>query len=215
MRTIIVFLISFSLINTICAQESEDLVYDQDNDNIKTLFGNQRIVHGGYGALTFGYSEINNLNAASFGGRGAWIIGHWFAIGIGGTGFINDITYNAAEDLYTNLTGGYGGLVMEPILLPWFPVHVSLPVLIGAGGIANVTSVGTGNNYEPPAYVDDAASFFIIEPGAELELNFIKHFRLSLGVSYRFTDEIILRTVPVSYPLNGWTGTLTLKFGKF
>ncbi len=57
-------------------------------------------------------------------------------MGFGGTGFINDISYNNAENQYTNLTGGYGGLLLEPIILPWFPVHVSLPILFGAGGIA-------------------------------------------------------------------------------
>jgi hypothetical protein len=215
MRAIFTLLVSFSLINLISAQENGDVVYDQDNDNIRTLFGNERITNGGYGAFTFGYSEINNLSAVSIGGRGAWIIGHWFAIGVGGTGFINDINYNNAQGQYTNITGGYGGLILEPIILPWIPVHISLPVLFGAGGIANVISEGTGDVYEPPSYVEDATSFFIIEPGAELELNLIKHFRLAAGVSYRLTNEILLYNVPEAYPLDGWIVNVTLKFGKF
>jgi hypothetical protein len=221
MRAIIIFLMSCSLVNFISAQENKDLVYDDKQDDIQTLFGNHSIVHGGYGAITFAYSEIDHFNAASIGGRGAWIIGHWFAIGIGGTGFINDINYNTAEDQYTNLTGGYGGLLLEPIIIPTFPVHISLPVLAGAGGIAYVTSHGIAEVYEPPTYVEDATSFFIVEPGAELELNFLKHIRIALGITYRFTSEIILNDVPgVSppidhYPLNGWTGTVALKFGRF
>jgi hypothetical protein len=215
MRAIIIFLMSFFLINFISAQENKDLVYDEEQNDIQTLFGNHSTVHGGYGAITVAYSEIDNLNAASIGARGAWIIGHWFAVGIGGTGFINDINYNSAEDQYTNITGGYGGLLLEPIILPWFPLHLSLPVLLGAGGIANVTSEGTGENYEPPSYIEDATSFFIVEPGAEVELNLIRHFRLALGVTYRFTNEITLHNLPGNYPLNGWTGSVALKFGKF
>lgn len=221
MKTIIIFLMSFFLINFLSAQENTDLVYDEEQGNIRTLFGNHSAVHGGYGAITFGYSQIEDQNAASLGGRGAWIIGHWFAIGIGGTGFISDINYNSAEDQYTNLTGGYGGLIVEPIIIPTFPVHISLPVLVGAGGIAYVTSHGISDYYEPPTYVDDATSFFIVEPGAELELNFLKHVRLAFGISYRFTNEIILYDIegdnPLNsaYPLNGWTASVALKFGRF
>jgi hypothetical protein len=215
MRAIIFFLMSFFLVNNISAQENKDLVYKEDEDDIQTLFGNQKIVHGGYGALTFAFSEINDLNAASFGARGAWIIGHWFAVGIAGTGFINDINYNNALDQYTNLTGGYGGLLLEPIILPMFPIHITFPVLVGAGGIAYVTRSDVGDFYEPPNYVDDATSFFIVEPGAEIELNFFRHIRVGLGASYRFTDEIFLQEVITAFPLNGLTWTASLKFGKF
>lgn len=221
MRTIIILLMSFSLVSFISAQENADLVYDKGNDDIQTLFGDHNIVHGGYGAFTFAYSTIDNQNAASFGGRGAWIIGHWFAIGIGGTGFINDVIYNSVLDQYTNLTGGYGGLLLEPIILPRFPVHISLPVLVGGGGMAYVTGNDVNDYWEPPTFVDDATSFFIVEPGAELELNILRYFRVAFGVTYRFTDKIVLRDqegnnpLESAYPLNGWTGTVSLKFGKF
>ncbi len=56
----------------------------------------------------------------------------------------------------------------------------------------------------PPPYIDDATSFFIVEPCAELEINLIKYFRLSLGISYRFTSEISLFDVSSTFPLNGW-----------
>jgi hypothetical protein len=214
MRTIMIFVIAFSLLNMISAQESKDLVYEKKQDNIKTLFGDQTIVHGGYGAFTFGYSEIENLSTVVMGGRGAWIIGHWFALGAGGTGFINDIRYNSMLDENVNLAGGYGGLVLEPIILPWFPVHITFPVLFGAGGIAYVTSYGSNNTYDPPTWVEDAASFVILEPGAELEFNVIRFFRLSLGISYRLTTEINLYDTS-TFPLNGWSGNVALKFGKF
>jgi len=214
MRTIMIILISFSLINKISAQDTVDLIYDREEDEIMTLFGHHNVVHGGYGALTFGYSEIENLNGVTIGGRGAWIIGHWFAMGIAGTGFINDIQYNSFEDQYTNLTGGYGGLLLEPIILPWFPVHISIPILFGAGGIAYVISNSSGEAWETPSFVEDATSFVILEPGAELELNLVRYFRLSLGVSYRLTTEINLYNTS-TFPINGWSGNITLKFGKF
>ena len=209
-----IFVIGFSLLSIISAQESEDLVYEKKQNDIKTLFGEENIVHGGYGAFTFGYSEVENLSTVVMGGRGAWIIGHWFALGAGGTGFINDIRYNSQLDQNVNLAGGYGGLLLEPIILPWFPVHISIPVLFGAGGIAYVTSYGSVDMYEPPTWVEDATSFVILEPGAELELNIVRFFRLAVGVSYRFTTEIDLYDTS-TFPLNGWSGNVALKFGKF
>jgi hypothetical protein len=214
MRALMISVMIFSLLNAISAQENEDLVYKKNQDEIKTLFGDQKITHGGYGAFTFGYSEIENLDAIIMGGRGAWIIGHWFALGFGGTGFINDIRYNGSLDQNVNLAGGYGGLLMEPIILPWFPVHISLPVLFGAGGIAYITSNVTNDLYEAPTWVEDATSFIILEPGAELEFNIVRYFRLSLGISYRFTSTINLYDTS-TVPLNGWSGNVTLKFGKF
>lgn len=220
MRVIMILVFSFSLLNIISAQENADLVYDNEQKEIRTLFGDRRIVHGGYGAFTFGYSEIENLSAFSAGGRGAWIIGHWFAMGFGGTGFINDISYNDRLNQNVNLSGGYGGLLLEPIILPWFPVHISIPVLFGAGGIAYITSNESYAEYEPPTWIEDATSFLILEPGAELEFNIIKYLRLSFGISYRLTTEIILDEDIIqdnisTYPLAGLSGNISLKFGRF
>jgi len=216
MKTILIILISFSILNFISAQGNEDsvIVKQPKQNEIKTLFGDEDVSNGGYGAFTIGYSEIENLDAIIIGGRGAWIIGHWFALGFGGAGFFNDIHYDNTLDQNVNLSGGYGGLLMEPIILPWFPVHISLPVLFGAGGIAYVTGYETDMNDMPPANVEDATSFVILEPGAELEINIVKFFRLSLGASYRFTSVINLYDTS-TFPLNGWAGNITLKFGKF
>jgi hypothetical protein len=214
MRTIFILTIALSLLNNLYAQESEDLVFEKKQTEIKTLFGDENVSSGGYGAFTLGYTEIENLNAILIGGRGAWIIGHWFALGFGGTGFINDMHYNASLDRNVNLSGGYGGLLLEPILIPWFPVHISVPVLFGAGGIAYISGYEYTDEYDDPAWVEDATSFLIIEPGAELEFNIVRFFRLSFGMSYRFTSAINLYDTG-TYPLNGWSGNLTLKFGKF
>lgn len=214
MRTILILLISFSLLSILSGQGNEDLVFEKRQSEVKTLFGDHDVANGGYGAFTIGYSEIENQDAVMIGGRGAWIIGHWFALGFGGTGFINDIHYNSSIGRNVNLSGGYGGLLLEPIILPWFPVHISLPVLLGAGGIAYVSGIEFNDDYENPAWVEDATSFIILEPGAELEFNIVRFFRLSFGMSYRFTSVINLYDTG-TYPLNGWTGNVTLKFGKF
>ena len=101
------------------------LAYGQeDNNEFKTLFGDKHISHGGYGAITVNYSQIDNKDAIMIGGRGAWIIGHGFALGFAGTGFLNDYHYSDALHSNVNLAGGYGGILLEPIIFPKFPVHI-------------------------------------------------------------------------------------------
>jgi len=192
----------------------QDEGFYDDNDDVKTLFGNGYISHGGYGSFSVGYSEIDNKDALTMGARGAWVIGHWFALGFAGNGFLNDYHFDPGSSRNVNLSGGYGGLLMEPILLPRFPIHISLPVVIGVGGLAYTTSNAYTDWFEPNYYTEDATSFVIVEPGVELEFNVVRFFRVAVGAYYRYTSNITLMNTPGDV-LNGYSGAVTLKFGKF
>jgi hypothetical protein len=196
--------------------------YSQENkkdstkraDEIKTIFGNKKVSHGGYGALTIGYSLIDGQDAFITGGRGSWVIGHSFALGLGGIGFANDLYINNSPGSQKySLEGGYGGLILEPILLPKFPVHLSFPILLGAGGVAYINSQ-YNDNFNNDFYVEDSDAFLVAEPGIEIEMNLLKFVRLAVGASYRFTSDVHLALKP-SNVLNGYNATFTLKFGKF
>lgn len=104
------------------------------NNDMQTILGRHES-HGGYGAFSIGYSLIDDRSAVLFGGRFAWIAGHSMAFGFGGTGFINEFRYDPIADRDIAMAGGYGGLYIEPILMPKYPVHLSFPVLFAAGGI--------------------------------------------------------------------------------
>ena len=194
-------------------------VFGQDegfygDDDVKTLFGNGYVSHGGYGSFSVGYSEIDAKDALTMGARGAWVIGHWFALGFAGNGFLNDYHYDRGLSRNVNLSGGYGGLLMEPIMLPRFPVHISFPVVIGVGGIAYTTSYTYSEWSDPEYFVEDATSFLVLEPGVELEFNVVRFFRIAIGGYYRYTSDISLINTPPDV-LNGYSGGITLKFGKF
>jgi hypothetical protein len=172
--------------------------------------------NGGYGAFSIGYTTISNRDAILIGGRGEWVIGHSFGLGVGGYGFVNDPVYNSLDQLNYSLAGGYGGLIMEPIIMGWFPVHLSFPILVGAGGVAN-TSYSTDWN-DPyqywDGYVEDASAFFVAEASVELEINLVRFFRVALFGSYRYTSDIIMTNAP-SNALRGWSAGMTFKFGSF
>ena len=203
-------LIFFSL--TLKSQDPEFEYYK--NKEIKTLLGRNRS-GGAYGSFTMGYSMIDNKNAVLVGGRLSWIASHSIGIGIGGTGFLNEFHYEPSIDRDVFLTGGYGGIYIEPILLPRSPVHLSFPVLLGAGGISYVSNDPDINNH----LIEDSELFLLIEPSAELELNLTRHFRLAFGVSYRFPTpfNVGISGTPSANAeaLKGKSYMVTFKFGKF
>jgi len=200
---------------------------NKSSEEYRTLFSSDKITHGGYGAVLFNYSKIDGKDAFLAGMRGMWIMNHGIAIGVGGYGFVNDLKYEnpagtSPEDYF--LAGGYGGLVIEPIVGAKHPVHVSFPVLIGAGGVAYIRDYWNTYPQYPDEYnyyTEDAAAYFVLEPGVELEFNMVKFFRIGLGAYYRYTSNITLNAwdgaeyTDISPDLKGFSFGLSLKFGKF
>lgn len=195
------------------------------DDQIKTLLSDSTQI-GGYVGLSLDYNYIDNREGLLIGGRAGWTIGHMLSIGVAGSGFFTEAK---PSDMYFgggvyNYGGGYGGIFIEPIVLPKFPVHLSFPVILGFGKINyydDLFAQQYDNEYER---IIDTDSYFIAQPGVELELNVFKNFRLALALNYRFTSAIDLID-PVSsapnariapqYPLNTLNAGVCFKFGVF
>lgn len=103
------------------------------------------------------------------------------------------------------LSNAYGGLKLEFTPNPDAKVHVSFPLLIGAG-IAQVDSVNgqherdhdyhQGNGL-PEIERDDydnhdgnELNYFVIQPGVNVEVNLIRYAKLFAGVSYRIVPTV-------------------------
>ncbi len=204
---LLVSLIAFS-------QEPEPEFQYYKNREMKTLLGHDR-GGGGYCSFSTGYSIINHMDAILFGGRFSWMASHSMGIGLGATGFMNEFHYEPSIDRDVFLTGGYGGLYVEPILLPRFPVHLSFPVLLGFGGISFISKERDFNEN----FLEDSQAFLIIEPAAEVELNLTRFLRLAVGASYRWPTPFDVG-LPGSYSidvesLRTMSYMVTLKLGKF
>ena len=199
------FILIFIGLGVLCASAQENT-----DNQISTIFSKNRS-NGGYGALSFGYTQIDGKDAFLMGARGSWIINHSFAIGLGGTSFINDVNYHnwRNNDLDYNLAGGYGGLYLEPILAHRLPVHISVPILFGVGAVAQV------EDHRDWTYDDTRSDVFLVfEPAVELEFNMTRHFRLAGTIGYRFTSKIDMANTN-SDVMEGANIGLILKFGKF
>lgn len=191
-------------------------VINSNSSQIHTLTGPGRNV-GFYFGFHSEYSQIAGYDAFGAGGTFAMIANHGLAIGFSGKGFFSE-PYEKVLGSNTSYsyTGGYGGFLIEPILFPKFPVHISFPILLGAGGIARSTLL---NYYYPYDYTDmlveDAEAFLVAEPGMELEFNITRWMRMGLGASYRFTSNLESNSSYETNPMNGFTGGFSLKLGKF
>ena len=181
---------------------------------------------GGYGAFSVGYTEVNGLPAFQMGLSAEWVIGHSLGLGIAGRGFTSDFT-PVGEDFYA-MSGGYGGLIIEPIVLGWLPVHVAFPVLIGGGGMASYVTTADLWDYDNiDPYFGEYTVFFVGEVGMEIEFNLVKFFRLAMFGTYRWTPVLNMKSMygleepsPEGYTvsgdaLNGWSAGVRLKFGSF
>ncbi len=201
--------------------EGAEIEKEKDQDEVQTIFRDRSKGH--YTGFTFNYVEIEEQHGMQFGLRGGWIAGHGLAVGLGGKLFFNE---SKEDDYYLpaetgNFIGGYGGLLIEPIILPRFPVHIAFPVLAGVGGIAY--------SYEEwefrDSFVEDSDFFLVIEPGVEVEFNILRHFRIAIGAYYTLTSDIQLEyaeTFPgvdsrIAPPnvIRGFNMGVTMKFGRF
>jgi len=211
-KTIIFSALIIILYSASFSQDPEFEYYK--SKEIKTLLGRNR-AGGGYTAFTAGYSVVDNQHAVLFGGRFGWLTSHSLGVGLGATGFINEFHFEPSIDKEVFLAGGYGGIYIEPILFPRSPVHLSFPVLFGAGGISYVSKESDINNN----MIEDSEAFLLIEPAAEIELNLTKFFRLALGVSYRLPTSfnVGLSGTPSANAesIEGLSYTMSFKFGKF
>ena len=180
----------------------------------KTLLGNGTKVRG-FGSLDIRMTEFKDELGLLLGAHGGIILNNHFVIGLGGYGLSSNYRFEAGESLEDYyLYGGYGGLILGGIFSPKEVVHIYTPVLIGAGGM-EVRDHNLLNSFHVPpfGYVENSA-FFVVEPGLEVEINITRFFKLGIGASYRFISETDLELVS-NKDLSGFSGGLSLKFGKF
>ncbi len=225
----IAFIVFISLSSK--AQETEQTTQKKE---YRTLFADKdgHIEHGLFGGVNFAYSQIDAKPAMSIGGRLAWLINHKFALGLTGNGFFNNMQARHSNDVSDYfLAGGYGGLFIQPIIYPNSPVHVSFPIIFGVGGIVMESwehiEYEDYNHGHYPDYYYDEDILLVFEPGIEVDFNLVKFMRMSIGASYRLTNDLILeysyptedgpinRLVANKTAMNGFTFKLGMYFGKF
>lgn len=164
-----------------------------------------------------GYTEFDGTSAILLGGRLIYSPSASLGVGFGGSAFMSRGFYNAELDDNIRLEGGYGGLTFEYALFPQSRVHLNIPITVGAGGFTYVNA----DNPIGPINPSDSQAFFVLEGGAELEVNVAKFMKLGFGASYRSISGTSLlnrdsqQEVVKASVLEGMSYGIVLKFGWF
>ena len=193
----------------------DDTIAEEERWSPSTLFGNMRVT-GGYGGLTFAGSRMLGQQAALAGGRGGVVLGHHVTIGLAGYGeaLDLDVPNNMGHEGTTFLGMGYGGLLLEYIVMPRQVVHFSGEVLIGGGGFGFGDVTQTQDGAEPDVqFRDEGRGFGVIEPGLNVGVNVTRWMRILGGASYRFVTDFNDFGVE-DEDLEGMSYRLSLLFGR-
>lgn len=182
--------------------------------DIKTLSGTMSH-SGGFGALSFRSTKFRDESLVMGGLRGGWIINRTLGIGIEGHGIIPTAKFMDIDSLNeVNILGGYGGMFLELIFFSNEVVHVTFPVSAGAGWLG-YHLVSEDNTMPFPSDKEvDGDVFWYVEPGANLEFNISRNFRLDFGVSKRFTQDLELINTETD-AFDNLNYYITLKIGGF
>jgi opacity protein-like surface antigen len=165
--------------------------------------------HGAFLAPVVKGTEMLDQFSLLLGGRAAWVANHQFCLGVGGYGLASDVTTDFDQtDVAAMLNFWYGGIEVEYIFFPQHMFHFTLYTLIG-GGSADFFTREEGSNREW-----DGDSFFIIEPGFNLEFNIREGWRFDFGYSYRFVSDLQMEGLS-NKDLRDVAANLTLRLGKF
>lgn len=210
MKNIVIALVFIIITGEVFAQKTIK-ISELNNQEIQTVFKRNKR-DGFYGGLSTGYSPINGTHGVVFSAKGCWIMDHWFAFGISGTSFVSNMEQLDYFNFNTSnnemfLGGGYGGVIFEPMLASLKTIHVTFPILVGGGAVAQLTD--TNFDYYP---ISDY--FFVVEPGIELELNLTQWLRASVFATYRYTSDISIEQV-ASDALRSYSTGVSLKVGLF
>lgn len=176
-------------------------LFAQDGDSqVRTLFNRGEAKWGG--EFSF-YGSGASFNDRFFGG-GGFECGAIrnnaieFGLFLKGFGSESHTDYKITPDDKYFFGGGYGGLLLKPIIMSNAPVHFAIPIRVGGGCIGYYSSEYFWDDdchyhhYNHHDDYEDETGVFVFEPGVNLEFNMLRHFRMWVGASYRMLGSLNL-----------------------
>ncbi len=220
-------LITAILCSTLFGATAQQYIDTNDPREIKSLLSKENDLNG-FGGADIKITDLMTERAMILGCYGGVLVNRRFMLGVAGYGIATNpeftgrlpqglIPDTVASQLSRKLTinGGYAGLMLGGIILTKELVHLSIPIIIGAGEI-QITDEDFFQNGSDTDYTLESSTFFTVEPAVQLEFNITPSFRIAAGASYRWIQGLELPDPLVEDgDIANWSGTLSLRFGRF
>lgn len=211
------FLILFLSCASLYSQRYVD-TNDPNDEEIKSLLSKGNDLNG-FGGIDIRVGDFKDERGLLVGAYGGLIINRRYLFGLAGYGLVTNLEFEGAvpgqaEPKTLNLHGGYGGILIGAAIAPKELVHISFPLILGAGSFEVVDKNFFTNNLPDSEFTIENTIFFVVEPGIQIELNISSYFRLGFGASYRYITGTELINVK-DEDVTGGAGMISLRFGRF
>jgi hypothetical protein len=169
--------------------------------------------HGGFGGLELKLSGLNNEVGVLAGLQGGWIFNH--SLGLGAAWYTSlsshdmNVVINSVERV-GSLGLSYGGALVQMTFGSHRVVHFQPSLLLGVGQASLTSSEIAG--WEEVLFEQSVVT--IAEPEVKMELNLSEHIRVLVGAGWRFAFGLDSEYLTAG-KVGGFTGSVTLRFGKF
>lgn len=217
-KLLFIFTLQLAVFNLVFAQDDSTKVNSDpktsNHQEVQTLLGNKSHFGFFFTPVIKGSTILDEV-ALFPGFRLGWTINRVVSLGIEGYGLAPTIT---RSDIVNNQAirplMGYGGFFIEPVIGSKKLIHVTTPIMVGAGWVGYVHDWNEERHNPNSDELLDDHVIWVVEPGVNAELNVASFFRVNLGVSYRFTQNVnLINTSKKAF--EGLNYSLTLKFGRF
>ena len=209
----LLFLATFSAIG----QKYVDTNNPKDEE-IKSLLSKKNDLNA-FGAADLKIGDLKDERSLLVGAYGGFIINRRYLFGVAGYGLVTNLEFDGVvpgrnEPKKLNLYGGYGGVLIGATIAPKELIHISIPIVLGAGSLEVVDKDFFVNNPADSEFTVENSVFFVAEPGIEIEFNITKYFRLGVGATYRYISGTELENVK-DEDVSGTTALISFRFGRF
>ncbi|MFY0687692.1 MAG: hypothetical protein JXQ90_11035 [Cyclobacteriaceae bacterium] len=210
-------LLTFSLVIACFSSWSQQYMDTHDPEEIKSILNKENELHPFAGADVKA-GQIYQERAIITGAYGGVMINKNLFLGLGGYGIATDSEFEGVmpdnSRKMLNIEGGYAGIMLGGIVFAREVVHITVPVLFGAGALY-VTDNNFFEGYDSDSdFIIESSSYLVVEPTAQIEVNITKSFRIGAGVSYRYLEGLELKNLN-NGNLNDYSISLSVRFGRF